>query len=192
MDTDHITDTSDTSDTSNTSSATSENAPGALAKHTGASQAPRRTTSEKPQRAIFVAVALLVACLLGLMTFQVIGASGATQQPNMLQAVRTPGLNPRRGPMMRIVVDAQSVQRLYTTILKLPHIPRNAIFSCPTDDGTMWTLTFWHGTTTVAHVTVDDMGCQFLFINGQDGRMTALSNFWQVFAATIALPQSQV
>lgn len=191
-------------DSTNQSQATPENAENAEntentenasnAPHQG-NIPPTRKANNTQKRAALAVLAILLVCALTLGTIMIAHASASgssAQQPTMLQAQRSLGLNHRRPPVLRIVADAQRVQRLYGAILKLPHIPQNAIFNCPADDGTMWTLTFWHGASVVAHVTVNDTGCQFLVINGHDGRMTSLSNFWQVFAATIALPLDQV
>lgn len=132
---------------------------------------------------VFLLIVLLVGCgTNGNST----STSSTTLKPTVLHVLR-PILKDYGIPSLdRTVQNAVAVQRLYTAAYKLPAPPSGRI-NCPLDIGLVYQLDFLHDKTSLQKMTLQATGCQYLFLNTHDVRITDYA-FQLLFLKTIDVP----
>ena len=95
-------------------------------------------------------------------------------------------------PFEKYVNDAARAQQLYDALLALPVMPSGPYF-CPADFGVAYHLTFYQGRVDVASALVKPDGCETAILPDGSSRWIATDQgFWQVFATTAGMPESDV
>lgn len=118
---------------------------------------PATQTSQKNKRRLVIGGVLLLVLLAGFGVSLSVRSSTPPPLPSGSPTSVRLLLNDASGWPVLTLTDVKAVQRLYTTIDALPAIPSHQV--CTTNLGPFYTLTFRHGTTTLAMVTVDPASC---------------------------------
>jgi len=141
----------------------------------------------RPGAAVHVTVSSGSAPQSGQGTASAAPACPLTPYVQQLVVTRTflPGNGLTFGFPRRVTVhDPTDIARLVTALCAAPKIPRGAVYNCPNDNGLVYQVTAFNGSTPAWTVDIHGSGCQMISAMGDSGRWSS-GQVWRALASAM-------